>query len=87
MAKKEEEFQEEIDELIVIEEEKPKKKSPKKKQPRVKYGELSIFEMGVLFYLENFELNEMPKDKKQSLMGSRINLAEDKLKELGYLKG
>ena len=56
-------------------------------EPRVKENHLTIFEMGVLFYLENFGLREMPKEKKANLMGNRIEAAERKLKALGYIKG
>ena len=54
---------------------------------KVKENHLTIFEMGVLFYLENFGLREMPKEKKANLMGNRIEAAERKLKALGYIKG
>jgi hypothetical protein len=54
---------------------------------KVKEGQLTIFEMGVLFYLENFKLREMPQEKKANLMGNRIEAAERKLKALGYIKG
>ena len=73
--------EEEVIEEQIVEE------SQSKKEPRVKENQLTIFEMGVLFYLENFELREMPKDKKNSLMGNRIEAAERKLKALGYIKG
>ena len=74
--------EEEIDELRVIDIPVSEIKSP-----RVKENHLTIFEMGVLFYLENFGLREMPKEKKANLMGNRIEAAERKLKALGYIKG
>jgi len=84
--KKVEEPKEEFQEYP-IEEEPVKSSSKTNSIGKVKENHLTIFEMGVLFYLENFGLREMPKEKKANLMGNRIEAAERKLKALGYLKG